>query len=122
MPSQRNLEVSSLAKRAAKKSTEPGNTPDEQSRQAKATILHKMRLQIKAEGALPKDVGRHSKEVDAALPGKHTKVMYDMLNKKEAGILSQLRTGKARIKSYLPTSDRSIRNRLMRLRCSERDS
>ena len=45
--------------------------------------------------------GKHSRDVDAALPGKHTKVIYDMLNKKEAGILSQLRTGMARINSYL---------------------
>jgi hypothetical protein len=101
VPSQRNLEVSGLAKRAAKKSTELGKTPDKQSRQAKATTLQEMRLRIRAEGALPEGIGKHSKEVDAALPGKHTKVIYDTLNKKEAGILAQLRTGMARINSYL---------------------
>jgi hypothetical protein len=101
MPSQRNLELSGLAKRAAKKSTEPGKTPDKQSRQAKATILHEMRLRIKAKGALPEGIGKHSKDVDVALPGKHTTAIYDTLNKKEAGTLSQLRTGMARINSYL---------------------
>jgi hypothetical protein len=60
-----------------------------------------MRLRIKANEALPEGIGKHSKDVDAALPGKHTKAIYDTLNKKEAGTLSQLRTGMARINSYL---------------------
>jgi hypothetical protein len=60
-----------------------------------------MRRAIKASVALPQGVGKHSKDVDAALPGKHTKSIYDSLNKKEAGILAQLRTGIARINSYL---------------------
>ena len=60
-----------------------------------------MRLRIRARGVLPEGIGKHSRDVDAALPGKHTKVIYDMLNKKEASILSQLRTGMARINSYL---------------------
>ena len=53
MPSQRNLEICELAKRAAKKSTEPGQAPNRQSRQAKATILHEMRERIKVNRALP---------------------------------------------------------------------
>ena len=93
MPSQRNLEVSRLAKRAAKraakKATEPGKTPDRQPQQAKATILHEMKLRIKANGALPEGIG------------KHTKAMYNTLKKKEASTLAQLRTGMARINSYL---------------------
>lgn len=91
MPSQRNLEVSGLAKRAAKKATEPGKTPDRQPRRAKATILHEMKLQIKANGVLPEGIGKHSKDVDAALPGKHTKAMYNTLKKKETSTLAQLR-------------------------------
>jgi hypothetical protein len=101
VPSQRNLEVSGLAKRAAKKSTERGKTPEGQSPQAKATILHKMRQGIKANVALPQGIGKHSQDIDAALPGKHTKAIYDTLNKKEAGTLAQLRTGMARINAYL---------------------
>jgi hypothetical protein len=101
VPTQRDLEISGLAKRAAKKSTELRKTPDKQSRQAKTTILHEMRRRIKAKGALPEGIGKQSKDVDAALPGKHTKTIYDTLNKKEAGILSQLRTGMARINNYL---------------------
>jgi hypothetical protein len=101
VPSQRNLEVIGFAKRAAKKTTERGKTPEGQSQQAKATILHEIRRRINARVALPEGVGKHSKDVDAALPGKHTKAIYDTLNKKEAGILAQLRTGMARINGYL---------------------
>lgn len=101
VPSQRNLEVSGFAKRAAKKTTERGKTPQGQSQQAKATILHEIRGRINASVALPEGIGKHSKDVDAALPGKHTKAIYDTLNKKEAGILAQLRTGMARLNGYL---------------------
>jgi hypothetical protein len=100
VPSQRNLEICELAKRAAKKSTEPGQAPNRQSRQAKATILHEMRERIKVNRALPEGIGRYSKELDAALPGKHTKALYDTLNKKRRAYC-QLRTGMARINSYL---------------------
>lgn len=60
-----------------------------------------MRRGVKTKEALPGGVGKHSKDVDAALPGKHTKAIYDTLNKKEAGTLAQLRTGMARINGYL---------------------
>ena len=46
-------------------------------------------------------VGAHSKRVDAALLGKHTRVLYKHLSRKEAGILAQLRTGIARLNGYL---------------------
>jgi hypothetical protein len=97
VPSQRNLEVGGLAKGAAKKATEPGKTPDRQPR----TILHEMKLRIKANRALPEGIGKHSKDVDAALSGKRTKAMYNTLKKKETGTLAQLRTGMARVNSYL---------------------
>jgi hypothetical protein len=48
-----------------------------------------------------KDISKHSQDVDTALLGKHTKELYNTLNKKEAGILAQLRTGMARINGYL---------------------
>jgi hypothetical protein len=39
--------------------------------------------------------------VDAALPGKHTRQLYDRLSWKEASVLAQLRTGMARLNGYL---------------------
>ena len=51
--------------------------------------------------SLPENVGRHAKRVDAALPGKHTRQLYDRLSWKEASVLAQLRTGMARLNGYL---------------------
>ena len=46
-------------------------------------------------------VGRYSQRVDTALPGQHTRAIYDALNAKESRILIQLRTGKCRLNRYL---------------------
>ena len=56
---------------------------------------------IKCKRALPDRVGKLIRELDTALPGKHTKAIYDALNKRDAKILIQLRTGCARINQYL---------------------
>ncbi|KAL3708712.1 hypothetical protein TMatcc_006696 [Talaromyces marneffei ATCC 18224] len=53
------------------------------------------------EWTLPENVGKYSKAIDAALPGKHTRSLYDRLNRKEAKILAQLRTGMTGLNSYL---------------------
>ncbi len=50
---------------------------------------------------MPEKVGRYSKRVDTTLPGKHTRLLYDRLARKEAGILAQLRTGMAKLNTYL---------------------
>ena len=39
--------------------------------------------------------------MDAALPGKHTRILYDDLKRHEARVLTQLRTGMARVNRYL---------------------
>lgn len=50
---------------------------------------------------LPDGVGKYSKEMDTALPGKHTRTLYDSLKRREASVLAQLRTGMARLNGYL---------------------
>ncbi|KMQ81479.1 hypothetical protein RF55_26204 [Lasius niger] len=50
---------------------------------------------------LPEGVGKYSKRIDTALPGRHTRTLYDGLKRKEADVLVQLRTGMARINSFL---------------------
>ena len=45
--------------------------------------------------------GKFTRKVDKALPGKHTLSLYNGLKRSEAAILSQLRTGRARINKYL---------------------
>jgi hypothetical protein len=50
---------------------------------------------------LPVGVGGYSKRLDKALPGKHTRTLYDALKRHESDILVQLRTGTARVNRYL---------------------
>ncbi len=58
-------------------------------------------VQTRHHKCLPEKVGSHSKRVDAALPGKHTRQLYDRLAWREARVLAQLRTGMARLNAYL---------------------
>jgi hypothetical protein len=53
------------------------------------------------ERALPEGVGKFSKALDVALPGKHTRDLYDKLKRREACVLAQLRTGMARLNGFL---------------------
>lgn len=67
----------------------------------KSTTLNLTRSQAVPRNTLPADVGKHAKRVDAALPGKHTRLLYDRLSWKEATVLAQLRKGMARLNGYL---------------------
>ena len=42
-----------------------------------------------------------SRDLDQALPCTHAKKLYDTLRRKEAAVLSQLRTGMSRLNGYL---------------------
>lgn len=56
------------------------------------------------------NTGLHSKRVDKALPGKHTRKLYDVLKREDATILSQLRTGKCRLNGYLHRIGATVSN------------
>jgi hypothetical protein len=56
---------------------------------------------LPVDKTLPEKVGKHSKRIDKALPGKHTKKLYDSLTRSEASVLVQMRTGMARLNTYL---------------------
>jgi hypothetical protein len=93
--------IGKRAKEAAREAAEggvrtPGKVPG-----SKATMLREAMKRGKMRHTLPAGVGRYSKELDAALPGDHTKGLYDPLTKAEASILAQLRTGMARLNGYL---------------------
>lgn len=69
--------------------------------QAKSTVIN-IAIANQREGkTLPEKIGKYSKELDAALPGKHTYSLYDALKRKEANVLAQLRTGRIRLNGYL---------------------
>lgn len=83
-----------LAKVKAKAATRQGCTPQTPLPRIQSTTLRLTR-------ELPEKVGKHSKRIDTALPGKHTRQLYDRPTYKEASVLAQLRTGMARVNTYL---------------------
>jgi hypothetical protein len=100
IPSQESVELSRRAKEAARQATEPGRIPRGRCYQAKSTTINNAR----SEGVtrtLPNGVEKYSREMDTALPGKHTRILYDTLKRREASVLAQLRTGMARLNGYL---------------------
>ena len=90
-----------MAKQKAKATTQRHATPQTQLPCMRSTTLSMARSKQSTTRSLPEKVGKHSKRVDTALPGKHTRQLYDHLSWKEASILAQLRTGIARVNAYL---------------------
>ena len=100
VPSQGSFELGKRAKEAARQATEQGRTPQGQCQQAKSTIINNA-IATRVTRTLPDGVGKYSREMDTALPGKHTRTLYDGLKRREASLLAQLRTGMARLNGYL---------------------
>ncbi|KDN71873.1 hypothetical protein CSUB01_09606 [Colletotrichum sublineola] len=98
-------ELLKQAKAQAREATKEGATPHAQFPAMKSTTLNAARSKCSPERTLPEKVGRHSKRVDKALPGRHTRQLYDKLSWKESTTLAQLRTGMARLNGYLHRID-----------------
>ena len=49
------------------------------------------------KAAFPPGIGKAIKELDRALPGPHTKLIYDNLDKDDAKVIAQLRSGDAKL-------------------------
>ncbi|KAH8193546.1 hypothetical protein TruAng_012289 [Truncatella angustata] len=90
-----------LAKEATRKATLPGGPPRAAPFRAKSTTLNNARKTLNKPEALPDNIRAFSKRIDTALPGRHTRLLYDALSWKEASVLVQLRTGMARLNYYL---------------------
>lgn len=101
IPTSEDNKLLGLAKGQARASTQEDALPQERAPRMKSTTLNIARPQAVPSSELPEKIGRHAKRVDAALPGKHTRQLYDRLTWKEATVLAQLRTGMARLNGYL---------------------
>ena len=101
VPSGADYEVTRAAKAAARQSTTEGSVPSRRPTRTRGTTLGAARAERWRQYKLPDGVGKFSKKVDTALPGKHTRQLYDALSWREASILAQLRTGMARLNGYL---------------------
>lgn len=65
-------------------------------------VLKKILDELKREEPrLAPEVGKSTQRLDQALPGKHTRKLYDRLSKGQAAVLSQLRTKKIKLNYYL---------------------
>ena len=100
VPAQTTNVLKSLAKSAARGEMQLGHIPQSDFPSAKTTILKTARAREKAT-PIPPHVGRFSRTLDQALPGAHTKTLYDNLRRNEAAVLIQLRTGMSRLNGYL---------------------
>ncbi|EAQ84812.1 hypothetical protein CHGG_08826 [Chaetomium globosum CBS 148.51] len=101
IPAEIDFALGSDAKAAAQRASKQGRTPDSQMPQAKSTAMRLAMEKQRATRVLPVSVGKFSKAMDAALPGKHTRHLYDKLKRREACVLAQLRTGMARLNGFL---------------------
>ena len=89
------------AKEEAHKVLERDINHSQQQWAARSSVLSQMKPLLHRKKELPRRIGRAIRELDTALPGRHTKVIYDSLKKKDARILVQLRTGCARLNQFL---------------------
>ncbi|KAM5527566.1 hypothetical protein FOXYSP1_19928 [Fusarium oxysporum f. sp. phaseoli] len=89
------------AKTEARKATYSGCKATKPPHQARSARLRVLLAQRRPCMVLPESVGGYSKRLDKALPGKHTRILYDALKRRESDILVQLRTGMARVNRYL---------------------
>ncbi|KAM3066458.1 hypothetical protein ACMFMG_012228 [Clarireedia jacksonii] len=101
LPKGEDEELWTCAKEKAKEATRQGTGPQAPLPRIRSTTLNVARAERGTTTCLPEKVGKLSKKVDIALPGKHTQKLYDQLTQKEASVLAQLRTGIARLNSYL---------------------
>lgn len=101
VPTSEDNKLLGLVKEQARAATQDDATPYTELPRMKATTLNIARAHVGASKGLPEKVGKHAKRVDAALPGKHTRQLYDRLSWNEASVLAQLRTGMARLNGYL---------------------
>jgi ribonuclease HI len=101
IPSSDQNDLLQLAKRAARKATKEGAIPEKRFPSMKSTTLNIERKKIIGERSLPDRVGKYSKRVDAALPGQHTRQLYDNRPWIERNALAQMRTDMTRLNNSL---------------------
>jgi hypothetical protein len=98
-PAHEEVTLKAKAKAMARQATGPRREVQKQALSAKATVLRLAKQ--KHQGKPIGKVGEYTRKLDAALPGKHTCLLYNSFKRTEASILAQLRTGMAQLNGYL---------------------
>ena len=83
-------------KKGTQKPTKQGTTT-----MTKAALLTKLRKELRQPWEISRSVGSSIRRIDVALPGPHTRVLYDQRPRKDAKVLAQMRTGANRLNGYL---------------------
>jgi hypothetical protein len=115
VPAHDEFQLGRDAKKAARRATEVGRLPQKRFYSAKATVINTAKAERQKHRTLLDGAGKHLKNIHAAIPGRHTRKLYDAFGRKEACLLAQLRTGMARLNGYLHhigVVDAEIRSRL----------
>jgi hypothetical protein len=100
LPVSEENELLATAKDRARAATTPDACPQASFSAMGSTMLSVARSMVPVNSNLPDNVGKHSKKIDKALPGKHTKTIYQ-LTSREASVLVQLRTGMSSSNDHL---------------------
>ena len=87
------------ADKMAKRSTKAGSAVPSEIRLRSALIRQAKKSCQPSDK--PLRGGRFTKSIDAAIPGKHTRTIYNQLSKTDAQTLAQLRTSHCRLNKYL---------------------
>jgi hypothetical protein len=99
--SEKDFALRPRAKAAAQEAARAKHAPESPPYQARSTKMRLAMLEKRRDMVLPEKVGRYSKRIDTALPGKHTRGLYDQFQRRESDVLIQLRTGMSRLNGYL---------------------
>jgi hypothetical protein len=103
LPAHSGIELNELVDRETKRLTEKNAVDSFLSfARVKTTVFENV---LRSLPTIPRpngqSVGRFIKSIDLALPGPHTKTIYDALSSKDAAILSLLRANHCRLKEFL---------------------
>jgi ribonuclease HI len=101
VPGHANVPGNERAHSAARAATEARAQPRQGSKLLKTAAIQLAKQLPLVDYFHKSPTGRFSKELDRALPGHHTRKLYDKRSKGEAAVLAQLRTGKSRLNSSL---------------------
>ncbi|OAA59246.1 hypothetical protein LEL_10854 [Akanthomyces lecanii RCEF 1005] len=99
--SEKDFALRPRAKAAAQEAVRVTDAPEALPYQARTTKMRLAMLERRRDKVLPEKVGKYSKRIDTALPGKHTRELYDQFQRRESDVLIQLRTGMSRLNGYL---------------------
>jgi hypothetical protein len=98
-PAHEEVTLKAKAKAMARQATGPRREVQERTLSAKATALHLAKQ--KHQGKPIEGIGEYIRKLDTALPGKHTRLLYNSFKRTEAVILAQLYTGIVQLNRYL---------------------